>query len=83
MRLIDADLVYQETIRYSERIRNLILKIINALPSINIIRCRECKYLEQRFAFGNYPSGNKENFCTYHWKFGFKDDDFCSYAESK
>lgn len=34
MRLIDADGVYQETLFYSNRFRKSVLKIINALPTV-------------------------------------------------
>ena len=33
-RLIDADLIYQETMRYSERTRKMVMDMVNALPTI-------------------------------------------------
>ena len=35
MRLIDADEVYQETLLYSNRFRESVLKIVNALPTVD------------------------------------------------
>lgn len=33
-RLIDADLIYQETMRYSERTRKMVMDMVNAMPTI-------------------------------------------------
>lgn len=48
---------------------------VNALPSIEIIRCRECKYWKNTVQM---PNGTEVK-CLY----GRKDDDFCSYGERK
>jgi hypothetical protein len=45
--------------------------IINSAPSIDIVRCKDCKYW-------NYEmSGCKRNPSVVAWR----DDDFCSYGE--
>ena len=51
---------------------------VNALPSIDIVRCKECKW---------YDNGQNEsdswNCCTRHFGhyIDVNDDDFCSYGE--
>lgn len=37
MKLIDADGVYQETLKYSNRFRKSVLKIVNALPTVDVV----------------------------------------------
>ena len=34
MRLVDADMVYQETMKYSEKTRKMILSVIDNLPTV-------------------------------------------------
>ena len=51
---------------------------VNALPSIDIVRCKECKW---------YDNGQNEsdswNYCTRHFGhyIDVNDNDFCSYGE--
>lgn len=44
MRLIDADGAYQETLFYSNRFRKSVLKIINALPTVDAVEVRHGKW---------------------------------------
>ena len=46
---------------------------IDTAPSIDIVRCRECKYWKSTVQM---PNGTEVK-CLY----GRKDDDFCSYGE--
>ena len=50
---------------------------INAMPSIDIVRCKECKH--------RYDDGWLEPrwTCDYLKDMRLKDDDFCSYGERK
>lgn len=63
MRLIDVDLIYQETMRYSEKTRSLILKVVNALPPIDIVRCKECKHRVVNEHYGEKGYLNIKAYC--------------------
>lgn len=59
--------------------RNTIERVINNLPSAEseIIRCRDCKH-------HRYESDDIMPYClNIDCGYGWKDDDFCSYAERK
>ena len=50
MKLIDADGVYQETLKYSNRFRKSVLKIVNALPTVDAVEVRHA------YDTNKYPS---------------------------
>ena len=73
-RYIDADALYETLCRLwdksdSEDFEKNVFKIIINAPSIDIVRCKECK--------------NKDTHCDYCHKLemNIKVDDFCSYGE--
>lgn len=48
-----------------------VIRMLNDLPSIDIVRCKECKY------WNSETNGCKRNPSVEAWK----PDDFCSYGE--
>lgn len=77
---IDADALKQKytmaTTRYSGGIMErpvVVLEAIDDAPSIEIIRCGECKYWKSTVQM---PNGTEVK-CLY----GRKPDDFCSYGQ--
>ena len=83
MRLVDADVLKEEytmaTIRYSGGIMErpvVVLEAVDEAPSVDIVRCRECKWFDK--------DNLGDTYCT--WSKGLcdaKPDDFCSYGERK
>ena len=70
MRLIDADaLAYIVANNGDADFINKVTKLMIDAPSIDIVRCKECK--------------NKDTYCDYCHKLemNIKADDFCSYGE--
>ena len=85
MRLIDADKLIEsichtadlggwigDTIR---NIKRLAVRYINSAPSIDIVRCRECRYWHSGECWGIPYRGD------YDTSIDTKADDFCSYGE--
>ena len=58
-----------------QQIKKVAIKYINLAPSIDIVRCKECKH--------RYDDGWIEPrwTCDYLKDMRLKDDDFCSYGE--
>ena len=58
--------------------------IIEEAPSIDIVRCKECKFSESVITSWSTDGKNNvvERLCKVH-KWSVKDDDYCSYAERK
>lgn len=54
---------------------------IDSAPSIDIVRCKECKYFKQGVRFNKPRNTDIENFCIYHMVFGWNANAFCSYGE--
>ena len=54
-----------------DELSNSIAEIFNA-PSIDIVRCKECKYWWNEYG---------DSACMLHSDFTVNDDDFCSYGE--
>ena len=72
-RYIDAEWLKQNfnTVFWSQ-----ITKTIDSAPSIEIIRCKECKYWHK-----NRKEGDGMN--VFDVCYDFQADDFCSYGERK
>ena len=76
-RYIDADVLKQKytmaTTRYSGGIMErpvVVLEAIDDAPSIDIVRCSECKYWN-----------DADEYCEWFAKAHTSADDFCSYGE--
>lgn len=54
-----------------------VLSIIENAPSIDIVRCKECKYAEYRADFNDYECHHSGCGLVYDA------DDFCSYGERR
>ena len=79
MRLIDADALIAELLRMSF-LPALVRATINRMSTVDVIRCKDCKYRVDDYAFvcGHYCVKRQSNggyFC--------EDNDFCSYGERK
>lgn len=48
-RYVDADGVYQETLKYSNRFRKSVFKIVNALPTADVVEVRHGHWLYDGF----------------------------------
>lgn len=58
--------------------------IIEDMPGIDIVRCKECKFCLVGVATAQYSNGKQriENLCEKHkWSVGA--DDYCSFGERK
>lgn len=53
---------------------NFAIKVIEGAPSIDIVRCGECKYRKNRIDY-------EKDYCIEHSKVIFNTDDYCSWAE--
>ena len=78
MRLIDADTLKKDlsenyTFYGFRQLLNDFYEALDSAPSIDIVRCRECKYWKSTVQM---PNGTEVK-CLY----GRKADDFCSYGE--
>jgi hypothetical protein len=60
-----------------------ILGAITQAPSIDIVRCKECKYFKHGVRFNKPRNTDLENFCIYHMVFGWNANAFCSYGEKE
>lgn len=82
MKLIDADAIEDKAKQYSlgyyeEDEWAVPFKEITSAPSIDIVRCKECKYWK-------WIEWAKEYRCTVrNTAFNARADDFCSYGERK
>ena len=81
MRLVDADVLKQKytmaTIRYSGGIMErpvVVLEAVDEAPSVDIVRCRECKHWLD-------GSGLCKHWSKLYGSVLTKADDFCSYGE--
>ena len=86
-RYIDADAV-KNIIRSgvstdTEADQEYVCERIDEAPSIDIVRCRECKYFKQGVRFNKPRNTDLENFCIYHMVFGWNANAFCSYGEKE
>ena len=63
MKLIDADGVYQETLRYSNRFRKSVLKIVNALPTVDVAEVKHGHWNESIALMGKSICSN----CQLYW----------------
>ena len=54
---------------------------LSEAPSIDIVRCKECKYFKHGVRFNKPRYTDIENFCAYHMVFGWNANAFCSYGE--
>lgn len=94
-RYIDADALKEEnkTIIDCEiehpKYQNTVREIIDSAPTIEIVRCKECKWVEEhQFTNGSqlechckYKEYEKDPYCCSYWIVNI--DDFCSYGERK
>ena len=48
--------------------------ILHDAPSINIVRCKECRYYHNQYG---------DSACMLHYDFEVTADDFCSYGERR
>ena len=75
---IDADVLIKDTIQEfinPKPFRDTIMRMINKAPSIDIVRCKECRYWK-------WIEWAKEFRCTLrNTAFNARADDFCSYGE--
>lgn len=77
MRLIDADALQKEHMKYNDGKRLMLIDVALTVDAVEVVRCKDCK-------FGVYEKG-----CgIYHTRceileFLFQDDDYCSYGERK
>lgn len=57
---------------------------IEEAPSIDIVRCKECRHCLVGVATAQYSNGKQriENLCEKH-KWSVRADDYCSYGERK
>ena len=75
MRLIDADaLAYIVASNGDADFINKVTRLMIDAPSIDIVRCKECKWR------GIPTACPIDNFYAQRWT---KDDDYCSYGERK
>ncbi len=76
MRLIDADILFdamEETEWYNNADRDEIAeRLIMDAPSIDIVRCRECKWFDSKghcmrltAEYGTYEDVRLDDFCSY------------------
>ena len=72
MRLIDADALGASVIKNRVFDKGDVIKLIEDAPSIEIIRCRECKYNPKGIGWVSCPMTGANT---------RKPDDFCSYGE--
>lgn len=72
MMLIDADALKEKLIEYIG-LTNGFERAFNEAPSIDIVRCQDCKYWVYNF------NGCSRNPCTEPWYA----TDFCNYGERK
>lgn len=49
MKVFDDSFLYQETLLYSDRTRQMIKRIVDRLPSMDIVHCYECKYAHMTY----------------------------------
>ena len=80
MRLIDADALiaefpHDEDWDYPVNTNSYVVEAINSAPSIDIVRCKECKHMDIYVDIDD-----DEYFCRIHTD-DVKADDFCSYGE--
>ena len=87
MRLIDADKLKKDLsenyVFYGFRqLLNDFYEALDSAPSIDIVRCKECKFSESVITSWSTDGKNNvvERLCKVH-KWSVKDDDFCSYGE--
>lgn len=79
MRLIDADVLIADLDKGlwgKDYDKALAEAIIQDAPSIEIIRCRECKWFDDK------DYGEPTRYCTWHESV-VNADDFCSYGERR
>lgn len=72
-RYVDADALGASVIKNTVFDKGDVIKLIETAPSIEIIRCGECKHWKSTVQM---PNGTEVK-CLY----GRKADDFCSYGE--
>ena len=70
-RYIDAEILKERLIK-NITLTNAIDRSFNEAPSIDIVRCRECKHWNEEDHWCNIRD-------SYGWD--YKPDDFCSYGE--
>ena len=70
-RYIDAEILKERLIK-NITLTNAIDRSFNEAPSIDIVRCRECKHWNEEGHWCNIRD-------SYGWD--YKPDDFCSYGE--
>ena len=83
-RYIDADALEYDTewSEYHDGFTAYSQMAIDTAPSIDIVRCRECKFSESVITSWSTDGKNNvvERLCKVH-KWSVNDDDFCSYGE--
>ena len=83
-RYIDADALIERWNNMSVRGRTEFDQEIMVAPSIDIVRCKECKYWKGDGVFTLNALGEEEKLCKWWSKFGTirtAETDFCSYGE--
>ena len=86
-RYIDADALTKEIkqdIADNGLTERYVFYRINDAPSIDIVRCKECKYWKGDGVFTLNALGEEEKLCKWWSKFGTirtAETDFCSYGE--
>lgn len=93
-RWIDAEYCEDFFDRWESRVKNADPVTIDVVqntrtllrdaPSIDIVRCKECKFSESVITSWSTDGKNNvvERLCKVH-KWSVKDDDYCSYGERK
>lgn len=82
-RYIDADALANKLTDWSTgTVEPIDWSDIAVAPSIDIVRCEECKFSESVITSWSTDGKNNvvERLCKVH-KWSVKDDDFCSYGE--
>ena len=82
MRLIDADALiaefpHDEDWDYPVNTNSYVVEAINSAPSIDIVRCGECKHWHKGVCWGIPFSGDDASYID------TESDDFCSYGEAR
>ena len=74
-RYIDAEWLIKELMQLSFLVQKWVNEVqIMTAPSIDIVRCRECKYRKHRVDFQN-------DYCIQHSKVLYSTDGYCSWGE--
>lgn len=69
-------------LKYMSEIKTDQLKeVIDRLPIVEVVRCKDCKWYEQKQK--NLPYAVKKSYCNRSCTLATKEDDFCSHGERR